>query len=159
MTANDIQIAIIDALTLYAGFPVIESDQDGDRPEGTHSVFTWTMDAGKDIGRPDYMLNQSYAETMTEGVRFVLSFTAVAGFNYLSQAAAHKVRDWFRFIGEEVLDAAGVVVVDVTDIGNRNSVDEDERRNGFDVFMRSTRTLTKNGTFIEFTGISGEIIL
>lgn len=161
MTANDIRLAIIDALTTHAGFPVIEADQDGDRPEGTHAVFKFTLPHGKDVGRPDYsgQLNGGvYSEVMTAGVRFVMSVTAIDEKDYISMDAAQALHDWFTFHGYEIMDGAGVVVVSVSDIGDRNSLDDEEKRRGFDVFLRSARTISRVSNYIETVEINEKIV-
>ena len=56
-----------------------------------------------------------------------------------------KVHDYFRFSGYQYLSDNGIIVVGVGNIQNRDllEVDEYERREGFDVRMRTLDTIER----------------
>lgn len=159
MTPLEIQNAIIPKAFAHAGFPIIEAEQTlGKIPDGPHAIFKFTTADGKDVGQPNFAVEQTaeeYRETMSEDVRVVVSVTAIAEENHASIGAAQAIRNWFTFHGYEDMDNAGIVVVSVGDIGNRDSINEDERRNGFDVTLRVARELSRVSTYIETAEATG----
>jgi hypothetical protein len=64
---------------------------------------------------------------------------------------SQKIRDWFTFYGQDFMDSNNLVVSDITGIQNRDIllVDDYERRNGFDVTLKTIRTLEKQIDIIE----------
>lgn len=65
--------------------------------------------------------------------------------------AAQKCKDWFEFHGYDYLKEKGIVVVETTTIENRDSLVavDYERRWGFDVILRSSRTISKRVETVE----------
>jgi hypothetical protein len=153
VTPIEIQNEIIPKVNAYAGFPVIEGDQPiGSIPDGRHAVFTFLTPHGQDTGGANYSNRStadSYEETRSDDVRVVMSFTAIDSTTHGSISAAQAIREWFEFYGDEDLYMAGIALVTIGDIGNRNSINEDERRNGFDITLRVGREMTRTADYIE----------
>jgi hypothetical protein len=152
---------MIPKLFAFVGCPIIEADQAmGDIPDGRHVIFKFTTAHAKDVGLPnyshEYALNE-FRETLSDDMKVIISVTAIDETNAGSIAAAQDVKEWLEFHGADDLDAAGIVVADIGDIASRDSINEDERRNGFDVTLRVSRTVTKTADYIESVGgLKGE---
>lgn len=165
MNALDIQNAIIPRIFAVVGFPLVEADQMDrmeERLEGTHAVFKFTTPHGKDNGQADYTEQDTGAElrqSMVESVRVVLSITGIADKAHASIEAARALRDWFTFHGVEDMQDTGIAVISIGDIGNRDSVNEDETRNGFDVTLRTGREVSRVIEYFDAVAVNGADIL
>lgn len=152
MDKESLQAAIIPPLAEFLGIQPFEANQGNDVPEGPHVIFTATSPYIKDVGKAvSYTIpgESSLTRVMEDNHKIVLSFTAIAETGADAFGMALNVFDWFRFYGEEILDAADVAVLNLTEVGNRDSINEDEARRGFDVTLRVSKTLTKTVDFIE----------
>lgn len=145
MDKETIQDAIIPLLSSFLSVQLVESGQAGDVPDGPHVVFTATLPYGKDVGRPD----RSYVsgpdtldKKQDEDFITVWSFTSIHDSRASSISLAQQTRDWFSFYGEDFLSELDIAVVNITGMSNRDSVNEYEYRNGFDVTLRAHRQIT-----------------
>lgn len=162
MNAADVQNAVIPLIKSFIGFPVIEADQVGEIPEGPHVVFKFTVSYTKGVGRPDVRSEEDSTvrglnRIQSEDYNMTVSFTAVTDIEEESTTAreiAQEVRDWFDFYGYDEMSAAGIVVVSLGDVGDRNSVNDEEDRQGFDSILRVRRELVKSIPWIEKTEIT-----
>lgn len=157
MNLRDFKDTLIPAIKPFCGVPVIEADQDGDKPDEPHITFKVTSPYIKGVGQA----NETYNETelsQEEEFKRILSFNAYAMDEDVSNELAQSVHDWFRFHGSDFLDANNIVVSDITDVQNRDVflVDDYERRNGFDVTLRLSRALSKPMEYIEKAEVERE---
>lgn len=163
MSIEDFRNNVIPAIHSFIGVPLIEADQTGDAPEGLHASYKVTMSYGKGVGQPD-RTHREYVDQLDvvhiENYRATVSFTTYAfddpenGIFDLSEGLAQKIHDWFRFHGEFILDDNGIVIMDLTDVTNRDAiiVENYERRHGFDCIMRMSRKVI-NGNIDYFDRI------
>ncbi len=124
------------------GIPVIQSNQEGEPPEGTHIIFTAIVQFAQANFTPYFEYEQSGEELVknyVEGYKFTVSFTVISGTEEEATTVAFQLRKWFAVIGDDALDAIGLVVDNISDIINRNSFDEDEQRQGFDVIFSAVQ--------------------
>lgn len=154
MNITDIQNAIIPALKTFCGVPIIEADGMGEKPEGAHATFKFTMAYGKGIGQAEETAApgaDGYTLTRVESYRATLSMSAYDLDNDTSRELAQRMYDWFSFHGYDHLNEQNIVVSEVTDVINRDTfvLENYERRNGFDVIIRVTRELARTVDFIE----------
>lgn len=162
MSIAEVRDAVI--VPLYAfcdSVPIIKADDIGDRPEGTHATYKITL-ASKDIGQAakgGEMVGGVFYVTSKTMERVTLSFNAYAADDFASRELADKIHGWFTFHGLETLDDAGIAVIEVTDIENRDVMilDEYERRNGFDVILRVGKVMSKQMDYIENADIQGGV--
>jgi hypothetical protein len=163
MTPLEIQNAIIPKVNAYVGFPVIESNQTiGDIPDGRHAVFTFLTPHGVDTGGANYSnadTADGYQETRSDDIRVVMSITSIDSTTHGSIEAAQAIREWFEFYGADDLYLSDIALVSIGDMGNRDSINEDERRSGFDITLRVGREMTRTADYIEtIEAPIGEII-
>ncbi len=153
---------IIPPLNAFCGVPVIRAEQTGKKPAGSHATYKFTTTYAKDAGNPEVVPVETadgLQLRQRETNRFTLSFSAYAKDDIESRDLAQKIHDWFNFHGQLVLQDAGVAVVDITNVENRDAliVDDYERRNGFDVILRVDRELLQDIEWIETVEINNEI--
>lgn len=152
MDKESLQTVIIPPLAEFLGIQPFESNQGNDVPEGPHIIFTATSPYIKDVGRPiTYTVPgvDSLTRVMEDNHKVVLSFTAIAETGADAFKMALNVFDWFRFYGEDTLMNADIAVLNLTEVGNRDSINEDEARRGFDVTLRVSKALSKTVGYIE----------
>lgn len=145
MNLSDVRNYLIPLLKAHTGVSVIEADQGGEIPDGNHAVYKFTVPYSKEVGRPNvsYDDSETYNQIQSEDYRITLSVTAISEDNDDSTSLAQNIHDWFTFYGEDSMQSAGIVPVSVGDLGNRDSVNDDETRQGFDVILRLSRELTR----------------
>lgn len=151
MDKESLQAAIIPPLAVFLGLQPFEADQGNDTPEGPHIIFTATSPYIKDLGKPiSYTVPgyDSLTRVQEDSHKVVLSFTAIAETGADALELALRVFDWFKFYGEDALMNADVAITNLTEIGNRDSINEYEARRGFDVTLRVSKTLTKTVDYI-----------
>lgn len=160
MKMADLRGVFVAKVAAYAGFPIIEADQNAPKPDGPHATYKFTTAYAKDAGMPDVTAyedgsGQFYVK-QDKVIRTTVSFTAYAMDNDASYDLAQSIRDWFDFIGVEDMQAAGIAVIDMTGVDNRDAfvVDDYERRNGFDVILRHGQELLISSTYIETVDIT-----
>lgn len=154
MNTANIQDTIIGPLEAHTGVTFVMSGQDGEIADAPHVVFTFTVPYTKGVGRPTQRI-----ESNAEGVRRIqseqynvtLSITAVTDWEESERCVelAQAARDWFDFFGYDVLSAADIVAANLTDVQNRDSVNDDESRWGFDAMLRVSRELVQSTNWIE----------
>lgn len=154
MSAITIRDTLIPRLHAFCGVPIIEADSAGNRPTGAHATYKFTRPYGKDVGRADEITkieSGGYKMIMQENYKMTISITAYDKDNDISYALAQEIYDWFGFHGADILSLANVVVVEKTDVQNRDAfvVEEYERRNGFDVIIRTSRKIERFVDYIE----------
>lgn len=154
MNTAGIQDTIIGPLEAHTGVPFVMSGQDGEIPDGPHFVFTFTVPYTKGVGRPTIRTEADETELrriQSEQYNVTLSITAVTAWDDSEQCVelAQAARDWLEFFGYDTLSAADIVVANLTDVGNRDSVNDDETRWGFDAIFRVSRELVQAINWIE----------
>lgn len=154
MNITELRDSIIPKLKAFCGVPIIEADQVAKKPETTHATYKFTSPYLKDVGWADIVPEgegDTYTLNHKETYKVVASFTAYDADIDLSIQLAQKMHDWFAFQGRFDLDDAGIVVVSLGDVENRDAlvVDGYERRNGFDVTFRVGRVLSKPFDWID----------
>lgn len=152
MDKESAQAAIIPPLAEFLGMQPFEADQGNDAPDGPHVIFTATSPYIKDSGKPiSYTVpgDTSLTRVMEDNHKIVLSFTAIAETGAAAFELAMNVFDWFKFYGYDAIDAADIAILNITEVVNRDSINEDEARRGFDVTLRVSKTLTQTVNYIE----------
>lgn len=166
MNKEDIQDAIIPLLSTFMGTQLYEANQDTNVPEGPHAIFNFTSPYIKDVGMESRGIiahDNNLEITHSEDFKFTMSLTVVVpveGADHnkaksLSLQMAQTMRDWFAFYGEEAIMMFGIAVTNLTDVTDRNSINEDEYRNGFDITGRAHRVLSKTIDYFDKTEIQG----
>lgn len=84
-------------------------------------------------------------ETLSSNVEITFSFNAYSLNSLEAKNLIKKVHDYFRFTGYQYLSDNGIIVVDVGNVQNRDllEVDQYERREGFDVRIRTLDTIER----------------
>lgn len=156
MNKDDVQDIVIPLLGEYLGVQPIESDQDSEPPTGIHIAFNFTVPYTKDVGSPDRTYEpdaDGLKMVQEEDYKMVISLTSIAPVETTgghtaakreSLSLAVRAADWFRFYGEIDLMLEGIAITGITDVVNRDSINEDEYRNGFDVTLRVRKRLEQN---------------
>jgi hypothetical protein len=98
--------------------------------------------------------------TRKEQTHFNLSVSAYSLDADEACGNAIKAANWFKFAGYDYLKAINVVVITVSNIGDRTTqiADDYERRYGFDVRCRSARGIEKRIAPIETPNMQGSLI-
>lgn len=156
MDKEKVQDIVIPLLAEYLAVQPVEADQDVDNvPEGVHLSFDFIVPYTADVGTPDRTHRSEDGKLYVvhdEDYKMTLSLTAIAPIKAVgghaeakreSLSLANRAADWFRFFGELDLMFEGIAILNITDIANRDSLNEDEYRNGFDVVFRVHKTLEK----------------
>lgn len=159
MNVISVQNAIIRLIKAYTGRPIIQADQSGELPEGPHAIFKFIVPYSKGVGRPEVSSKvdeHGLTRIQTETFNMTVSFTAISDVEDpdASIELAQSIHDWFDFVGYDDMSAAGIVVSSLGDIGNRDSVNDDESRQGFDVILRTRREISKASGWIESVEVS-----
>jgi hypothetical protein len=151
MSLADIKSLLIPEIKRFVGVPVVDADQNAPKPDGTHATFKITSSYLKATGKPNEETDQSGLLKSYDEYNFVISFSSYDLDQDISFDLSQKIRDWFTFYGQDFLDSNNLVVSDITGIQNRDIllVDDYERRNGFDVTLKTIRTLEKQIDIIE----------
>lgn len=162
MKISEIRDSVIIPLHEFAGVPVIEQDDIGDQPTGPHATYKFTSAYIKDVGMGEEWAEETqstYTLNRREMFKVTLSFNAYDMDSDESYDLATKLNEWFRFYGQELLESAGIAVVSVGNIENRDSfvVDEYERRNGFDVILRVGKEMALDVGYIEKVEINDKL--
>lgn len=163
MSIVDFREIIIPAIKKFVAAPIIEADQTEDRPDEPHVTYKVTLPYSKDVGGPDVQTIQ-YADRIelqqSEQHKATVSINTFAfddpdkGIFDLSVNLAQQIYDWFTFYGVELLDQYDIVIVELTDVTNRDAiiVEDYERRHGFDVIMRMNRKMVKVVDYFDRAG-------
>jgi hypothetical protein len=146
MNISELRDFLIPLLKNHAEVPVIEADQGGEIPDGEHAVYKFIAPYVKEVGMPNVRYSGSASflkQHHDEDYRATISITAISDENDNSLELAMSMREWFTFYGVDRLQTAGITAVTIGDIGNRDSVNDDETRQGFDVSLRIPRELSR----------------
>jgi hypothetical protein len=163
MNVQELRAILIPAIHKYCSAPIIMADQMGARPKVAHATYKFTTAHGKAVGQAEetvVIINGEYKLQRLSDYKVTISFSSYAMDDDESVALAQKIYDWFSFAGLDVLQSIGVAVADQTDIINRDAfvIEDYERRNGFDVILRVSRTQLKDIEWIEKVEINEEVI-
>ena len=84
-------------------------------------------------------------ETLSSNVEITFSFNAYSLSSLEAKNLGKLAHDYFRFAGYQYLSDNGIIVVDVGNVQNRDllEVDQYERREGFDVRIRTLDTIER----------------
>lgn len=84
-------------------------------------------------------------ENKVEQIQFLISFSVYGQDAYEIKQLAKECKDYFDYIGLHELSELGIVVVDSTNIENRDllDVDEYERCEGFDITFRTSNVVER----------------
>lgn len=155
---------IIPQLSASLGYPVIEADHVAEAPEGPHLTYKVTRSYGQDTGMPSTIQEAKEDKLLThqtENYRATVSFTAYAfdnteqGIYGIAEDLAQQARDWLDFQGYPILSANEIVIVELTEVQNRDAilVENYERRQGFDAIIRMSRLQTRAEDFFDTAAI------
>lgn len=143
------------------GILAIQADQEGAKvPPLPYAVYKVTSPyiKGRGRGNTAYLAGpDSLTEEYTEQPLMTVSLSVFAKSGHETIALAEKLHGWFLFGGIEYLQERGIVVARLENIENRTThlVDHYEYKYGFDVQLRTERTLTKEVNWIETVQITG----
>ncbi len=164
MTFVEIRNAITTRLEEFLGIPVVLSDQATPVPDFPFFYFSVTSPYAPtgEMGNYDYTEipgGTNITTTRSEQPNSTFSFVACSMNRWTkndkgedvepyifgedeAQSFAEKAQGFFLVAGYDILSNLGIVVVDVTNAGNRTTlvVDEAARRYGFDIRVRYTRS-------------------
>lgn len=146
-----IRSLLIPKLFEHVGVPVIEGNQYATPPEAEHFVYNWiTMGSDEQLESISTTFDEEgngYV-TYTQDHRSTLSLTAISPVlddmthseaKDKGYRMAQSAKDWFTFGARSFIIATGIAVVSVTELNNRDSINEEEYRQGFDVSIRYSR--------------------
>ena len=124
------------------GIPIIKGNTKAPAPNPPYGMYNITSPYIKGKGRGAVTLHDSESgpyEKRTEEYTFTISFSIFAENTETTIGLAHKVHQWFSFLGEEFIREQGFVIASVGNIENRTTflVDDYEYRYGFDVQFRT----------------------
>ncbi|KEQ22874.1 phage neck terminator protein [Paenibacillus tyrfis] len=143
-----IRSALVRGMAGFVGCKVIEMNVAGDMPEYPFITYEFP-DIGGSGGLPVVVIEGDKKKTM-ETVNISVSFLSYASSKFESVENALKARDWFLADGVTLLmDTVNVAIIEVGEVQNRDVKVglEWERRNGFDVELRTLNTIkTPKGT-------------
>lgn len=158
MNAVQIRNYLAKGLTGYLGVPVVLSSQVAPEAPVPYGIYTVTVPYVPDAGMGNHthlVEGDSIHNVRREMPSMTISYTFCSqnrteGDIYIygddeAQTLAEKAIGWFRHVAYNDLAAAGIVVSDIQNAGNRTTlvVDEAARRYGFDVRIRYTRVDTR----------------
>lgn len=140
------------------GILMVQADQEGARvPPLPYGVYKATSPyiKGKGRGNTSYTGDAvSAQEIYTEQPLMTISSNLFAQSGDEAMNLAMRLHEWFLFIGSEYLESEGIAIRRLEDVQNRTThlVDHYEYKYGFDVQLRTERTLTKKIQTIEQSG-------
>lgn len=153
---EQIRRVIVEGLTAHLGVPVIEIDGKGKVPPYPFMTYHF-VDEGSPSG---HMAVQIVGDKLIQSgtVSLSASFQSYAQSRLESVNQANRARDWFETDGHWLLkDQAGAVVVDVGSSQNHDLRigNEWERRNGFEVELRTTNMIEQDLQPIDTADVRG----
>lgn len=145
---ENVRNKIVAGLYAYINKPVIFQPQSTPLPPYPFVAFSITsdymrtLDDGNVQNVPQLV---DLKETLSSNVEITFSFNAYSLNSLEAKNLAKKVHDYFRFVGYQYLADNGIIVVDVGNVQNRDllEVDQYERREGFDVRVRTLDTIER----------------
>jgi hypothetical protein len=163
-----LRAAIVSGLHTYLGLKVIVAEQAAKRPAYPYVTVNISSplipeglnksveSANVPSSGPDFEYDVEY--TATEHVTLAMSISTYSkNFDECHEIAA-KAHSWFSFVGYEHLKSNGMVVANIGNIGERDSliIADYERRNGFDVTLRAVHQMKRTVETIESINITEE---
>ena len=148
----------------------IIQDQNGPRPQYPFLTCKFStpyspqqgqaLETGKAIVSNNLDFKFDYQYTREEQPKITISITAYSETLDEAETKAMLAYRWFDFIGYEYLKEKDLIVVDRTDIQERDTliIDDYERRKGFDVVLRTVDTDTRVVETIESVIVTGKQI-
>jgi len=142
----EIRNAIVKSLHEHTGTHAVPQDTTGKRPP--YPFITYKINTvlnGNTYSRVDNVIesdNENFEHdvqvTRITQPKFTLSISAYSENELEAHDLAEKARQWFTFHGWLFLNDINVVVINATEVSERNQllVDDIERRYGFDVRCR-----------------------
>jgi hypothetical protein len=124
---------------------IIMQDQNAPKPTYPFATFNFINTyIEQQIGTPIELVEEDQDEstnakyTRIEQPTMTISITSYSKTIGESEQLALNMLKWFKYIGYEYLKEKGIIIVDSTDIKERNTliVDDYERRYGFDITIR-----------------------
>lgn len=145
---ENVRNKIVAGLYAFVQKPVIFQPQNTPLPPYPFVAFSITsdymrtLDDGNVQNVPQLV---DLKETLSSNVEITFSFNAYSLNSLEAKNLAKKVHDYFRFVGYQYLADNGIIVVDVGNVQNRDllEVDQYERREGFDVRIRTLDTIER----------------
>jgi len=124
------------------GIQIIKGNIEAPQPPLPYGMYNITSPYIKGRGRGAVTLHDDESgpyEKRTEEYKFIISFSIFGENTETAIGLAHKVRQWFLFLGEEFIREKDLVVSSVGNIQNRTVflVDDYEYKFGFDVQFRA----------------------
>ena len=165
---NYVQIRddIITQLNTYLGIPVVMAEQNEPKPPYPHMTYkvmtpyiqesTLPAESYEIIPSldPDYEHDIEY--TRMEQPSMTISLSAYSLTPDESELKALAACAWFKFIGYEYLKDKNIIVIETSEIQDRDTllIDNYERRRGFDVKLRVVSEITRVVATIESVDIT-----
>ncbi|WP_051291495.1 phage neck terminator protein [Fictibacillus gelatini] len=131
---------IIAQIKKDTGLQIVKANMTAPQPLLPYGVYNITSPFVKDRGKGSIMQSPNGTEKRTEQYKFTISFNIFAVDNETTIDLAHKVHQWFLFLGQEFIQDRNMAVVSVGNIENRTTflIDNYEYKHGFDVIFRAT---------------------
>lgn len=152
---------VITQLKSYLNIPVVLADQNEPKPSYPHFGYKvinpyssedgLAAETSEAIASLDENFDYDIKYTRSELPTMTISITTYSNTVDQAETIALSAASWFKFLGYEYLKSKNVVVVEVTDIQDRDTliVDDYDRRRGFDVKLRVISQLTNIVSNIE----------
>lgn len=143
-----IRDSIVTQLNAYLNLKVIHTDQKQGKPSYPYLGYKFTssyiaetgfpIENGADTASSDENFDYDFQYTRIEQPTIMLSLTVFSETIDEAEGIALNAMNWFKNVGYEYLKTNNIIVVDTTDIQNRDIVfvTDYERRQGFDVTLR-----------------------
>ncbi|MGC4378256.1 hypothetical protein WD019_15210 [Fictibacillus sp. Mic-4] len=131
---------IIAQIKRDTGLQIVKANTTAPQPPLPYGVYNITSPFIKDRGKGSITQSPDGTEKRTEQYRFTISFNIFAVDNETTIELAHKVHQWFLFLGQEFIQDRNMAIVSVGNIENRTTflIDNYEYKHGFDVIFRAT---------------------
>lgn len=145
---ENIRNKIVAGLYAFIQKPVIFQPQNTPLPPYPFVAFSITSDYMRTLDDGNLQNVPQLVdlkETLSSNVEITFSFNAYSMNSLEAKNLVKKVHDYFRFVGYQYLSDNGIIVVDVGNVQNRDllEVDQYERREGFDVRIRTLDTIER----------------
>lgn len=144
-----IRSAIVQNLAKHLELEFIELNGGGDIPTG--AFFAYDISDLDDGTTPEIRQVVGQEDRQITGAAFTATFLSYADDKATSIENALRARDWFRTDGYQILKDINVIVYEMTPVENRDIQIgvEWERRQGFDVELRTKSTASMPAQWIE----------
>lgn len=157
------QLAVLKAMMIQirrdTGVLIVKANQDGaEQPSLPYGVYKVTSPYTKGKGRGNTVYRDNDIELLEEFIEqplCTISFNAFAEDGDKSNELAMQLHNWFSFFGSEYLEMNNIAIRRLNNVEDRTThlVDHYEHKYGFDVQLRTEKTLTKSINWIEEVNI------